>query len=497
MDYPEDAGGRVSVILAIDAGTTSIRGLLYDDEGRAELIAQVEIAPSFLPGAVVEQDPVVWKEALCKILAMTGGRLSKTGARIRAIGLTAFRSPVFPMDRNGEPLLPAILWQDRRSDLICAKLAPHQDEVYKRSGMPITSMFSAAKIAWFKQHTPEIYAKTWKFSGIYEYLLWILCGNFLTDYSVASRSNLFNLRGKHWDLRLLEIFGIEREKLADLIPPGTICGKIRLDLAEENRLPKNLPIIAAGGDQQCALLGLTGWKGKIINTGTGAFVLAPFERAIADPERRVRTNVAALADSYIVETGIPAAGSTYRWFNTEFFPTVGGEAFATINQEIESAPPGAGGILFIPGFGDNSPGRGAFLNLDLDRTRGEMARSLLEGIAFELRDCLETLETFTGGEGDIVLSGGLSKFSCYNQILADILDREVIASANAEASARGAWLNTLRGIGDGELQDIYQQFIIDNKEKRNFQPRSQFRETYRQLGAERKQIAELLKRRDL
>lgn len=488
------------MILIIDAGTTSIRGILYDRQGEVLFSSQKKSSPDFLSDHRVEQDPLVWKECLEEILRETGTFLKTSPhlapGELQALGVTAFRSPVFPLDAAGKPLLPAIMWQDRRTDQLCESLSPHNDLVYERSGLPITSVFSGAKMRWIIEHAPEIYRKTWKFSGVFEYLLYLLTGDFKTDHSLASRTNLFNLESLQWDEELLALFGVRKELLAPAVTPGSQIGPLLESIARDAGLPAGIPVIAAGGDQQCAALGLgIDRPGKAaLNTGTGAYLITISDKPARDPRQRLFTNLAAVPGRYIIETGLLTAGTIYRWFSETLFLGEAEEAerFRLIDSAIEASPPGSRGVQLFPDFkAADSPLGGCFLHLGLETGPGDMARAILEGIALEMEERMVLMEGASGRIDTIISSGGMSRFSTYNQILADIFERPVHCFGDGESTAFGAWINSCRAIGRGDSVDA----VLKERQKKvlqEFQPREEHFKIYREHKRERRGIKEAL-----
>ncbi len=376
---------------------------------------------------------------------------------VEGISLTSQRSSVIPVDAAGQPLQSAIMWQDMRTEAMCRELSAHENEVYGICGMRITPVMSAVKMRWLKEHSPGIFHRTWKMAGIHDFVLHLLTGRFLTDPSLASRTNLLNLVRLDWDPDLMGFFGIPRSMLCDMVPTGCVAGDLLPTLAARAGLRAGLPVITAGGDQQCAALGLglIAPGGIIANTGTGSYLLAFSDHPVFDKEMRVFCNASALPGSYVVEASLPASGVIYRWFGDTFYPVPAGARgdFSSMNAEAETSPLGSNGLLFLPHFkGSVSPrfnpnARGTFHNLGLGTTRGDMSRAILEGIVAEMADNLELLERLTGKVEWVNASGGLTKFSLFNRIQADMYGRKLRLAAHCEATARGAWISRRRGSG--------------------------------------------------
>ncbi|NQT59105.1 MAG: carbohydrate kinase [Bacteroidetes bacterium] len=477
------------MILSLDAGTTSMRGVLYNDRGEAEYTSRHSTSPKFFGNDIVEQDPYVWKKALIAILSDCNTCISKKQLKIEGITVTAFRSPVFPVDASGNPLLPAIMWQDKRTDALCLEMAQYNDDAYYHTGLPITSVFSAVKMLWIKNNHPQIYNKTWKMAGIYDYIMFLLTGEFITDESVASRFNLFDLIEKKWNKRLLDIFSINQDQLPEVHLPGSICGYLQNKTASLTGIQSGVPIITGGGDQQCASLGLgVTSPGKVaVNTGTGAYIIALLDSPKFDPEKKMYNNISAIPGKYILESSIPTAGTIYRWFSETFLDSSREPStrFAQIDQEIAAAPAGSNGVLLMPYFtGEGTNGaKGAFFNLNLHTTRGDMARAILEGIAFELYKHLQKIEKLTLPIEHIYVSGGMTRFSLYNQIQADIFERPVIAYGNGEATAFGAWMNGMMGL---EKSSSYEKLwnSASHRDEVIFYPQPKNFDVYRTRKAE-------------
>ena len=217
-------------------------------------------------------------------------------------------------------------------------------------------------------------------------------------------------------------------------------------MAAATGLPAGLPIVSAGGDQQCAALGLGLFSGEraMSNTGTGSYLIGHSDRPVFDEQMRVACNVSAVPDAYIVEAAVLTSGTIYRWFREAFYGE--SESFETLNAEAAIAVPGANGLLLLPHFkGSGAPywdpqSRGVFYNLTLTTTRGEMVRAILEGIAVEMKGSLELIERLSGPIATVSVSGGLTRSDLFNQIQSDILDREIQRFANNEATSFGAWI---------------------------------------------------------
>ncbi len=274
-------------MLVIDVGTSSMRGVLFNGLGQKLDIQRRHYSPLFLDHGKVEQDPRSWIEALEDILLYYGNTTKTKKETISCIALTAARSSVIPVDNNGIPLHNAIMWQDRRSASIVEQYNDYHNTIYDKTGMLFSTLVSASKILWIKAHYPALYEKTRFFIGIQDLLVHYLTGNFVTDYSFGSRTAIMNLETKEWDEQLLDLYKLDTSKLCTLIPSGSVCGNVMQSVASKTNLPANIPVVSAGGDQQCAALGqgLSESNSLVINTGTGAYILKNSYSILLDTSR--------------------------------------------------------------------------------------------------------------------------------------------------------------------------------------------------------------------
>ena len=283
-------------VYVIDVGTSSMRGILYNE--RAEVLMKHSIIrrPEYLGNGRVEEDPADWRDGLLVLLKVLADYCASEGITPDAISLTAQRSSVIPLDKEGVPLAPAIMWQDKRTAVYEERLEKYNDIIFSKAGSRINPVFSACKMTWIKENEPELYEKAYKLAVIPDYLTWLMTGNFYTDYTYGSRSLLMNLRDCCWDEELLKIFQVDEVKLCELVAPGSMMGGLLPSLAASVGLPAGIPVISAGGDQQCAALGLgILHNGEVeITTGTGAFLLAGIDSLPAGVKPHVICSASAV-----------------------------------------------------------------------------------------------------------------------------------------------------------------------------------------------------------
>jgi xylulokinase/glycerol kinase len=431
-------------ILVLDVGTSSMKATLWSATGTLLHTTQHEYSPNYLPEDRVEQSPATWEDCLIKLTRLSVTWAAHHHLRIGSLSITAQRSSVIPVDSQGQPLCNAIMWQDKRTASICEEFESEGQFVYDRTGLRISTVFTGPKICWLRQHEPAIYARAHKFLVIPDYLVFLITGKFVTDHTYGSRSLLMNLATRQWDDELLHLFKINADKLCDLVPAGSIVGTSHQMFEISTGLRSGTPVVSAGGDQQCAALGAgVIEEGSLqITTGTGSFVLASSNAARLDPQRRVMCEVSAVPGKYIIESSILSTGAIYKWFNELAY---GGGGYDQINADALASPVGSNGVLTLPHFqGRGSPdwnpyAKGAFLNVTLATTKGDLARSILEGVAAEIAENIEIIRETVGRITKITVGGGMTKLDLFNQIQADMYGHEIQLLRNEGTTSLGAF----------------------------------------------------------
>ena len=308
-------------ILVIDVGTSSMRGILFTQDGETLTQRQQLYQVTYGEKGWVWQDASDWENALYGIIREITAETEEKGWRVDAIAITSQRSSVIPVDREFKPLCPAIMWQDKRTGDICDSLRDKNDKVFSLCGSRVNPVFSASKMTWIRRELPEVYSKTRTFMVIPDYLIFCMTGEVCTDYTYGSRSLLMNIRKRQWDPELLELFEVDEEKLCRLIEPGSICGYTSGTFRERTGCPEGVPVITAGGDQQCGAIGQGVVKEGILSVtaGTGGFLVAALNEVPSNLEQDVICNVSSVKGQYILESSVLTCCSAFDWFKREFY----------------------------------------------------------------------------------------------------------------------------------------------------------------------------------
>ncbi|NVN92494.1 MAG: carbohydrate kinase [Desulfuromonadales bacterium] len=455
---------EIKYIACIDVGTTGCRTIIFSSRGRVMSEAYEEYVSIFLSPTWIDHDPSTWIKAtrntLQKAIKLFPG---ETGA-IAAICVISQRSTFIPVDADGIPLDNAILWQDKRAtaqaDFIRGELGA--EHVYHKTGLRIDPYFSLPKLLWLKENKPHVFKDAHKILTVHDLIIHQLTGEFITDWTQAARTMLFNINELSWDEQLCEHFGIPMDKLARAVPSGTIVGALKKTLQSELNLRPDIPVVSVGGDQQAAAVGLGIVTPGLmcVNTGTGSFILAHAERPAFDPQQRVVCTASAVAGKWLVEAGIYTSGSVYRWFRDNFAMIESNtardlqiDAYEILNSEIKNTSPGAGGMLLLPHFAGsaapywNPEAVGLLFGCTLGHKRSHVIRGLLEGICFEIYKNIHIIESLTTEITEIRVSGGATRSTTFNQIQSDVYGKTVLRGISEQSSALGAMLVAATAIG--------------------------------------------------
>ncbi|MCR4892722.1 MAG: hypothetical protein K5989_11145 [Lachnospiraceae bacterium] len=489
-------------LISLDVGTSSMRAVIYSDEGKVLNSFSFEYHTTFPKPSYVEQDPEIWKESALYVLRAAGKYCAEQDILPQAISITSQRASMIPLDKFGKPLHDAIMWQDKRTIDICDRLIKECGlrTLYNKTGVRVNPLFVLNKIIWLRENEPEIFAKTEKFVGVQDYVTFCLTGDYVTDWTQASRTMLMDLQKRTWDSDLLKLAGITEDRLCRLVPPGTVAGTLRPAFAEACVLPAGVPIIVSGGDQQNAALalGVTSPGKAAANTGTGSFFLSYSEKPAFDEKSRVLCQAGAAAGTYIMETTIYNSGAIFRWFKEQHCPDLAeaGDAYVRMTEEASSVPTGSKGVVMLPHFeGSAAPNwnpqaKGLFFNLGLGTTRAMLIRSIMEGIAMELADNLDLMRGLIGDVNTISVAGGLNRSRLFCQMQANTYNARVRRPQNAEASSLGACMNA--GVALGWYQDLNMAAVALGGKSDLYMPEEVHIEQYNELRRRRRALYDAL-----
>lgn len=477
-------------IWVLDVGTSGTHGLLLDKSASILFSAYEEYHPYFGANGQVTQDPADWLRAISAVSKACGGFLRETGISLDAISLTCQRSSLLLLDRQLAPLGPAIMWQDMRPAALLEQMDPSAHEgIFQKTGAWPNPIFTGPKCLWYQQEAPLIWEQAEHICVIADYLLAQLTGQLVTDVTYAARTHLMDLSSEQWDPWLCEQFQVPVAKLSPIVKQGSIVGMLSASFATACGLPGGIPVVTAGGDQQCAALGagILQPGHVLINMGTGANILAWSDVPVLDASHRFLSIPAAVPGGYLLESSTLTAASIYRWFHEQFYQE--DTSYAHIDQEAQQAGIGSHGLLLLPYFqGRGTPdwnrsATGTFHGIHLGTSRGDFARAILEGISLEISQCLSMMGKFS----QITLSGGLTSCPFLDQMVADITGVSVGKCQLSNQTAMGAWANAVKALEPGAgYPSILQRYSKGGNPVRV--PNEQSHSIYAQISQQKEEL---------
>ncbi len=435
------------MLLGLDLGTGSIKALLLELDG-----AVVGEASSVYPVNAphlgwAETNPNDWWNAARDATRQAVGTRAH---EITAIGLSGQMHGVVLCGADGRALRDAILWADARSHGELEAYRNLGPELLSKLGNPLAVGMAGPSLLWLKRHEPDVYDAATYALQPKDWLRLKLTDQVAVEPSDASGTLLYDLEADGWAWGVVDRLGLRSDLLAPMVPSGTVAGTLSRQAASFLGLPEGVPVAAGGGDTPCAMLG-SGLleEGTVqLTVGSGAQIVAPRDRAHLEVNPRTHLYRAVAPDRWYAMAAMQNAGVALEWVRG-----VLGLSWTEAYQEAFSVPMGAEGLTFLPYLtGERTPhldphARGVWAGLGLHHTRAHLMRSALEGLAFSLKDGWNALLATGADAPALRLAGGGTLDPRWRQLLADALERPLLASEVASASARGAAL--LGGIASG------------------------------------------------
>jgi len=472
----------MDTLLTFDLGTTGCKVCLWDSAG-ALLASADQGYPIHHPQPDwAEQDSADWWQA-----AVTAARRcleGQEGGRVAAIGLSSQREGVVPLGRDGRPLGRCIIWMDRR----CREQSIRLGEefgipfLHRHTGMAPDPNYTACKLLWFRERQPGLLAETACFLQPRDFLHYRLTGELATDYTLACRTMMFDLRREAWWPAMFERVGVRTEQFPPLHRSTDTPFGLSAEAAGLLGLPAGVPVALGGGDRACEGVG-AGLAGDRVCDSTGtATQLSMVADRLPDDLGRVPCGLHALPGRYLFELGVTTTASAMRWLRS--LAGLGPGQTFLLDQDAAESPPGARGLLVFPFFMGarstrwNPDARGMILGLSLGHTRGDIARALMEGVGCEVGTCLDGLRQIGAVPGELLVIGGGAKSDIWAQIKADILGTPVCRPRYTEAASLGAAV--LAAVGVGLAADPVATARAWNPPVRRFTPNPETAALYRE-----------------
>jgi xylulokinase len=451
---------RRTLLLGIDLSTTGAKALLIDEQGRTVASASTPLMLSTPRPLWAEQHPHDWWDATAASIRTALATAEATGDEVRAIGLTGQMHGLALLDGQGEPLRPAILWNDQRTAVECDEIRARmgKSRLIAVTGNDALPGFTAPKVLWVRRHEPEIYARAAHILLPKDYIRYRLTGDFAMDKADGSGTLLFDLAARDWSSEVTASLDIPSSWLPPTHEGPSATGVVSAEAAALTGLAVGTPVMAGGGDQSAQAVGVGAIDPGIaaVTLGTSGVVFAATSTPLFEPEGRLHAFCHAVPGRWHLMGVMLAAAGSLQWLRDTLAPDV---TFDALMDEAAQAPAGSEGLLFLPYLsGERTPhpdplARGAWVGLTLRHTRAHMIRAVLEGVSFGLRDGFMLLSRVGLRETpNVRISGGGARSPLWRAILASVLATPLESVAASEGAAYGAAL--LAGVGVGIWPDV-------------------------------------------
>lgn len=449
-------------ILAYDFGTGGTKASLYDAAG-ACLASDFASYETFYPqDGWHEQRPADWwtsvVESTKKLFA--DSPVDKTA--IEAIGISGHSLGLVPLDAEGNLLRDQVpIWSDSRPDKQVPAFFENvtEEEWYLLTGNGFPpALYTVFKIMWLRDNEPETFAKIHKVIGTKDYVNFKMTGVMATDYSYASGSGVYDLKGWKYSDRLIAASGLPSEILPDIVPSTEVLGTLTAGAAAELGLPDTVKVVAGGVDNSCMALGALAYKeGACYNSmGSSSWIAVSSAEPVLDLKTRPYVFTHVVPGMFASATAIFSAGSSFRWLKEN---VVADADYEQLIEEAQKSSVGSNGVVFVPHLAggsslDETPAvRGAFMNLGLGTKRSDMIRASMEGICFGLKRALDALESVTAVSDEMLAVGGGSRSDFWMQMYADIYGKTMVrTNIDQQAAALGA--AAVAAVGSGIWADF-------------------------------------------
>lgn len=450
----------MAYFLGIDTSTTSSKALLIDERGEVIAVASNPHTLQTPKPLWSEQDPREWWDAVAASIRSVLEQAGIGGEEVAAVGLTGQMHGLVLLDEAGNVLRPAILWNDQRTQSQCDEI--HQivgkEKFIQITGNVALTGFTAPKILWVKENEPDVFAKGKHVLLPKDYVRLKLTGEYAMDKADGAGTVLFDLKARDWSDEVLSLLDIPRDWMPRTFEGTEFTGYVTEEAAQATGLKAGTPVAAGGGDQAAGAVGVGAVEPGIVGltVGTSGVVFATTPSALIEPEGRLHAFCHAVPGMWHFMGVMLSAAGSLQWYRDTLAQNI---SFDDLLKEAESIPAGSEGLQFLPYLsGERTPhpdplARGAFIGLTLRHSRAHMTRAVLEGVAFGLKDSFTLIQN--AGLGQIIQvrgSGGGTKGALWRQILASVLNAELVTVNTTEGGAYGAAL--LAGVGAGAWSDV-------------------------------------------
>jgi xylulokinase len=459
----------MDVLLGIDVGTTSVKAGLFVPDGRSLALDRQEYQLDTPAPDRAQLDPEIYWQACVKTVRAALDQAGIPPVQVKAATVSSQGETTITLDKKGQVIYPAIVWLDNRAVDQAAFLAERFGaEVYARTGIPeIVATWPACKILWLRQNEPEVFSQADKFLLVQDYLIYRMTGRIVTDGSISCTTLNYDLEKNTWWTDIQDAIGIRTGQLPEILQPGASVGCLTGEAAGLLGLTTGTMVVTGGMDQSVGAIGAGNFMPGRVSETTGAALA--IQATISDPHidrsHTVPVYYHSAPGQYLFVPVCPTAGMAFKWLRDTFFQdeiraarSDNTDSYDHLTALAEAIPPGSDGLVMLPHLmGAFSPepnlgARGSFTGFTLSHTRSHFVRALLEGVAFLLRQNLESIERTGICFREIRSTGGGARSPLWNQIKANVCNCPVVTLVNEETGLLGDAI--LAGVASGVFPSI-------------------------------------------
>ncbi len=445
------------LFIGLDVGTTGTKAIVADRQGNILGKGYHEYELQFPTDGWVEQNAEDWWTATVQAIRQATADLPDR-SRIRSIGISTQGASMLAVDGNGRPLTPAITWMDHRACQQASALAQTvgADTIYHKSGWQVDATLDAAKIMWIREHLPQVFSAAGRFVSTLEFINGRLCGRFVIDPTNGAIRQMLDLHTGQWDDDILDVIGITTDRLPVVQPSGSFVGNLTKDAANELGLDPSVQVFNGAHDQYCAAMGAGAVNvgDMLLATGTTWVVLGVTKEPLYT-DSHISPGVFPAPGKYGAMASLLSAGSALKWYRN-----IIGSDFAEMDAKAADRALSAADVLFYPylsgtGFPKSQANaKGCLLGLDLHHDQYDIARALMEGVAFETAIALEEFSRHGMPVKRLMMTGGAAKSRLWSELVGYITGCEVYRMRESDAACVGAAM--MAGVGIGAFSDYEQ-----------------------------------------
>lgn len=450
----------MSVVLGLDVSTTATKAVLLDEGGGIRATGMAEYPYETPRPLWSEQDPELWWTGTVAAVRAALAEAGTSGEEVAGVGLTGQMHGLVAMDAGGAVLRPAILWNDQRTQAECDRIREllGRDRLIEITGNDALTGFTAPKLLWVREHEPDVWSRIAHVLLPKDYVRLRMTGGHAVDRADGAGTLLFDLAARDWSSEVVGALGVDPSWLPRTYEGPEVTGEISAAVAAETGLEPGTPVVAGGGDQAAAAVGVGAVEPGVVSVsvGTSGVVFATTEGPLIEPDGRLHAFCHSVPGRWHVMGVMLSAAGSLRWYRDSLAP---GIEFGALVEEAEAVPAGSDGLLFLPYLtGERTPypdplARGAFVGLTVNHGRPHLTRAVLEGVAFGLRDSFELMRAMgLAGVEQIRATGGGSKSPLWRRILAATLGADVVTTSTSEGAAQGAAM--LAAVGTGWFETV-------------------------------------------